>query len=53
MKNSDPKVILTLIFARFLGEVDATMSIIDVSMLTGFSPDTDDLKRVRQSSFKG
>uniref|UniRef100_A0A8C5F2Y4 Complement C3 n=1 Tax=Gopherus evgoodei TaxID=1825980 RepID=A0A8C5F2Y4_9SAUR len=31
---------------RFLGVVDATMSIIDVSMLTGFSPDVEDLKRV-------
>ncbi|XP_074836426.1 A.superbus venom factor 1-like [Carettochelys insculpta] len=31
---------------RFLGQVDATMSIIDVSMLTGFSPDVDDLKRL-------
>ncbi|XP_006023407.1 complement C3 [Alligator sinensis] len=36
------------ICTRFLGEVDATMSIIDVSMLTGFSPDTDDLKRLSQ-----
>ncbi|KAH1184529.1 hypothetical protein KIL84_012470 [Mauremys mutica] len=32
---------------RFLGVVDATMSIIDISMLTGFSPDVKDLKRVR------
>uniref|UniRef100_A0A8C3HKB8 Complement C3 n=1 Tax=Chrysemys picta bellii TaxID=8478 RepID=A0A8C3HKB8_CHRPI len=33
---------------RFLGVVDATMSIIDVSMLTGFSPDVADLKRLSQ-----
>uniref|UniRef100_A0A8C0H392 Complement C3 n=1 Tax=Chelonoidis abingdonii TaxID=106734 RepID=A0A8C0H392_CHEAB len=33
---------------RFLGVVDATMSIIDVSMLTGFSPDVEDLKRLSQ-----
>uniref|UniRef100_A0A8B9VPM4 Complement C3 n=1 Tax=Anas zonorhyncha TaxID=75864 RepID=A0A8B9VPM4_9AVES len=30
----------------YLDNVDATMSIIDVSMLTGFSPDMQDLKRV-------
>ncbi|XP_025059766.1 venom factor-like [Alligator sinensis] len=34
------------ICTRFLGEVDATMSIIDISMLTGFSPDTEDLNRL-------
>ncbi|XP_067416524.1 A.superbus venom factor 1-like [Emydura macquarii macquarii] len=33
---------------RFLGEIDATMSIIDISMLTGFSPDVEDLKRLSQ-----
>nr|XP_042700098.1 venom factor-like [Chrysemys picta bellii] len=33
---------------RFLGVVDATMSIIDVSMLTGFSPDVGDLKRLSE-----
>ncbi|XP_039370632.1 A.superbus venom factor 1-like [Mauremys reevesii] len=33
---------------RFLGVVDATMSIINVSMLTGFSPDMEDLKRLSQ-----
>ncbi|KAG6923075.1 hypothetical protein G0U57_021630 [Chelydra serpentina] len=36
------------ICTRFLGVVDATMSIIDVSMLTGFSPDVEDLKRLSQ-----
>uniref|UniRef100_A0A8C0HHA0 Uncharacterized protein n=1 Tax=Chelonoidis abingdonii TaxID=106734 RepID=A0A8C0HHA0_CHEAB len=36
------------ILALFLGVVDATMSIIDVSMLTGFSPDVEDLKRLSQ-----
>ncbi|XP_009076902.1 PREDICTED: complement C3-like, partial [Acanthisitta chloris] len=34
------------ICARYLGKVDATMSIIDVSMLTGFTPDIQDLKRL-------
>lgn len=31
---------------RYLDKVDATMSILDVSMLTGFLPDVQDLKRV-------
>uniref|UniRef100_A0A663E5R0 Complement C3 n=1 Tax=Aquila chrysaetos chrysaetos TaxID=223781 RepID=A0A663E5R0_AQUCH len=31
---------------RYLDNVDATMSILDVTMLTGFSPDLQDLKRV-------
>ncbi|RFS89633.1 hypothetical protein CH426_25795, partial [Klebsiella aerogenes] len=30
------------------GQVDATMSIIDASMLTGFSPDVEDLKRLSE-----
>uniref|UniRef100_A0A8B9VMA0 Complement C3 n=1 Tax=Anas zonorhyncha TaxID=75864 RepID=A0A8B9VMA0_9AVES len=33
---------------RYLDNVDATMSIIDVSMLTGFSPDMQDLKRLSE-----
>nr|AAI08835.1 c3 protein [synthetic construct] len=32
--------------ARHLKNVDATMSIIDISMMTGFSPDTDSLDRL-------
>ncbi|XP_033029307.1 venom factor-like [Lacerta agilis] len=36
------------ICARYLGKADAAMSIIDVSMLTGFSPDTEDLKRLSE-----
>uniref|UniRef100_A0A8C8VRI4 Complement C3 n=1 Tax=Pelusios castaneus TaxID=367368 RepID=A0A8C8VRI4_9SAUR len=32
--------------ARFLGEVDSTMTILDVSMPTGFSPDMDDLDKL-------
>uniref|UniRef100_A0A670KPJ2 Uncharacterized protein n=1 Tax=Podarcis muralis TaxID=64176 RepID=A0A670KPJ2_PODMU len=36
------------ICTRYLGKVDAAMSIIDVSMLTGFSPDTGDLKRLSE-----
>ncbi|XP_058023966.1 A.superbus venom factor 1-like [Ahaetulla prasina] len=31
---------------RYLGEVDSTMTIIDVSMLTGFLPDAEDLTRL-------
>ncbi|XP_077632672.1 complement C3 alpha chain-like [Crocuta crocuta] len=31
------------ICTRYLGEEDATMSILDISMMTGFSPDTGDL----------
>ncbi|XP_044900676.1 complement C3-like [Felis catus] len=31
------------ICTRYLGEQDATMSILDISMMTGFSPDTGDL----------
>uniref|UniRef100_A0A8D2LE27 Complement C3 n=1 Tax=Varanus komodoensis TaxID=61221 RepID=A0A8D2LE27_VARKO len=37
----------SIICTRYLDDkVDATMTIIDVSMLTGFAPDTGDLKRV-------
>uniref|UniRef100_A0A803T678 Complement C3 n=1 Tax=Anolis carolinensis TaxID=28377 RepID=A0A803T678_ANOCA len=36
------------ICTRYLGDVDATMSIIDVSMLTGFVPDVSDLKRLSE-----
>uniref|UniRef100_A0A8C0HER1 NTR domain-containing protein n=1 Tax=Chelonoidis abingdonii TaxID=106734 RepID=A0A8C0HER1_CHEAB len=32
--------------SRFLGAVDSTMTILDVSMPTGFSPDMDDLDRL-------
>ncbi|XP_046951331.1 complement C3-like [Lynx rufus] len=31
------------ICAKYLGDQDATMSILDISMMTGFSPDTGDL----------
>ncbi|NWS78397.1 VCO31 factor, partial [Crotophaga sulcirostris] len=34
------------ICTRYLDNIDATMSILDVSMLTGFSPDLEDLKRL-------
>ncbi|XP_060546433.1 A.superbus venom factor 1-like [Pantherophis guttatus] len=34
------------ICTRYLGEVDSTMTIIDVSMLTGFLPDVEDLTRL-------
>nr|XP_035139768.2 complement C3 [Callithrix jacchus] len=32
------------ICTRYLGDQDATMSILDISMMTGFAPDTEDLK---------
>ncbi|XP_053514319.1 complement C3 [Artibeus jamaicensis] len=34
------------ICVRYLGNSDATMSILDISMMTGFSPDTADLKKL-------
>ncbi|XP_052602753.1 complement C3 [Peromyscus californicus insignis] len=36
------------ICTRYLGDVDATMSILDISMMTGFMPDTDDLQLLSQ-----
>uniref|UniRef100_A0A8D2Q494 Complement C3 n=1 Tax=Varanus komodoensis TaxID=61221 RepID=A0A8D2Q494_VARKO len=33
---------------RYLGEIDAAMTMIDVSMLTGFIPDTEELKRLSE-----
>ncbi|XP_054254851.1 complement C3, partial [Indicator indicator] len=36
------------ICARHLGQVDATMTILDVSMLTGFTPDVQDLSRLAE-----
>ncbi|XP_015419781.1 PREDICTED: LOW QUALITY PROTEIN: complement C3, partial [Myotis davidii] len=32
--------------SRYLGDHDATMSILDISMMTGFAPDTADLKQL-------
>ncbi|KFO28789.1 Complement C3 [Fukomys damarensis] len=44
-KPQDAKNTMILgICARYLGDQDATMSILDISMMTGFVPDTDDLK---------
>nr|KAF6347912.1 complement C3 [Myotis myotis] len=34
------------ICTRYLGDHDATMSILDISMMTGFAPDTADLKKL-------
>ncbi|XP_011799019.1 PREDICTED: complement C3 [Colobus angolensis palliatus] len=34
------------ICTRYRGDQDATMSILDISMMTGFVPDTDDLKQL-------
>uniref|UniRef100_A0A8C8T307 NTR domain-containing protein n=1 Tax=Peromyscus maniculatus bairdii TaxID=230844 RepID=A0A8C8T307_PERMB len=36
------------ICTRYLGDVDATMSILDISMMTGFVPDKDDLDLLSQ-----
>ncbi|XP_078541473.1 A.superbus venom factor 1-like isoform X2 [Lissotriton helveticus] len=40
--------VLIEICARYLGEGDSTMTIVDISMLTGFSPDIDDLRRLSE-----
>ncbi|XP_075798668.1 complement C3 [Microtus pennsylvanicus] len=46
-KPADAKRTMTLsICTRYLGNVDATMSILDISMMTGFVPDTKDLERL-------
>ncbi|XP_041524938.1 complement C3-like [Microtus oregoni] len=46
-KPADAKRTMTLsICTRYLGDVDATMSILDISMMTGFVPDTNDLERL-------
>ncbi|XP_058393971.1 complement C3-like [Diceros bicornis minor] len=44
-RPQDAKTTMVLnICARYLGNEDATMSILDISMMTGFAPDTCDLK---------
>ncbi|KAB0392450.1 hypothetical protein E2I00_011290, partial [Balaenoptera physalus] len=44
-KPQDAKGSMILdICTRYLGDQDVTMSILDISMMTGFSPDIDDLK---------
>ncbi|KAK2504648.1 hypothetical protein MC885_007798, partial [Smutsia gigantea] len=44
-KPHDAKSTMILdICTRYLGDQDATMSILDISMLTGFAPDTGDLE---------
>ncbi|XP_021487496.1 complement C3 [Meriones unguiculatus] len=44
-KPQDAKSSMILdICTRYLGDVDATMSILDISMMTGFAPDTSDLE---------
>lgn len=46
-KPQDAKSTMILgMCARYLGDQDATMSILDISMMTGFVPDTDDLKQL-------
>ncbi|CAK6445567.1 unnamed protein product [Pipistrellus nathusii] len=46
-KPQDAKnTMLLSICARYLGDQDATMSILDISMMTGFAPDTNDLKQL-------
>lgn len=46
-KPQDAKSTMFLeLCARYLGDQDATMSILDISMMTGFSPDIDDLKQL-------
>uniref|UniRef100_A0A4W2EPV7 Complement C3 n=1 Tax=Bos indicus x Bos taurus TaxID=30522 RepID=A0A4W2EPV7_BOBOX len=44
-KPQDAKGSMILdICTKYLGDQDATMSILDISMMTGFSPDVEDLK---------
>ncbi|KAK7798966.1 hypothetical protein U0070_014597 [Myodes glareolus] len=46
-KPAEAKRTMTLsICTRYRGDVDATMSILDISMMTGFVPDTNDLERL-------
>ncbi|KAM7141304.1 complement C3 [Molossus nigricans] len=46
-KPQDAKSTMYLeICTRYLGDEDATMSILDISMMTGFAPDTADLKKL-------
>ncbi|XP_054572878.1 complement C3-like [Eptesicus fuscus] len=46
-KPQDAKSTMFLnICTRYLGDQDATMSILDISMMTGFAPDTADLKQL-------
>ncbi|KAF6092584.1 complement C3 [Phyllostomus discolor] len=46
-KPQDAKSSMFLeICVRYLGNTDATMSILDISMMTGFSPDVADLKQL-------
>uniref|UniRef100_A0A3Q1MHV6 Complement C3 n=1 Tax=Bos taurus TaxID=9913 RepID=A0A3Q1MHV6_BOVIN len=46
-KPQDAKGSMILdICTKYLGDQDATMSILDISMMTGFSPDVEDLKTV-------
>uniref|UniRef100_A0A803SZ98 Complement C3 n=1 Tax=Anolis carolinensis TaxID=28377 RepID=A0A803SZ98_ANOCA len=47
-KSGSLQIVKIKICTRYLGDVDATMSIIDVSMLTGFVPDVSDLKRLSE-----
>uniref|UniRef100_A0A8D0GSR7 Anaphylatoxin-like domain-containing protein n=1 Tax=Sphenodon punctatus TaxID=8508 RepID=A0A8D0GSR7_SPHPU len=46
--SSDQDAIKITICTRYLGETDATMSILDISMLTGFMPDVEDLRRLSE-----
>ncbi|XP_059575040.1 venom factor-like [Alligator mississippiensis] len=39
---------LCFLSSRFLGEADSAMTLLDISMLTGFSPDMDDLNKLTQ-----
>ncbi|XP_062827539.1 A.superbus venom factor 1 isoform X2 [Anolis carolinensis] len=43
------QIVKIKICTRYLGDVDATMCIIDVSMLTGFAPDVKDLNRLSET----
>lgn len=42
-----PALVLGVRWQRYRGDKDLTMSIVDVTMMTGYSPDVDDLKRLQ------
>ncbi|XP_070597682.1 A.superbus venom factor 1-like isoform X2 [Erythrolamprus reginae] len=48
--NGAKAALMLKICTRYLGEVDSTMAIIDVSMLTGFLPDVEDLTKLSKGA---
>ncbi|XP_078506414.1 A.superbus venom factor 1-like [Lissotriton helveticus] len=48
LKVPDVTLAFHITFIRYLGEADSTMTIVDISMLSGFSPDIDDLRKLSE-----